>query len=469
MQKVIKGECLKALKKMDSNSIDTIITDPPYGLSFMGKKWDYDVPSVEIWQEALRVLKPGGTALIFAGSRTQHRMAVNIEDAGFILKDTILWVYGSGFPKATDISKNIDKKAGAEREVIGKYSPPDGSKARTTQQGYKADYVGTDHTTCNMASCSNITAPTTDEAKEWDGWKSHGLKPAYEPILVCMKPNEGSYADNALKWGVAGLNIDAGRVEVDGTEDRSRDNSKCKDNDFFKGKKRINVEIPKDLGRFPANFIHDGSEEVVELFPINNTKGSGIRKNKKNPYGDSRIWSVSNTPAQNTAGYTDSGSAARFFYCAKVSKAERNIGCEDLEEKRYLDKIGCHGVKPGSAEKIMKEQGCTEKEVNEIIHQKATNKNSHPTVKPIKLMEYLCNLTSTPKGGIVLDPFAGSGSTGLACQNTNRDFILIEREQEYIEIIRARLKGNQKKEIEEPKEPKQNTIWDIHQHKLKMT
>jgi len=211
----------------------------------MGKKWDYDVPSEAIWKECLRVLKPGGTALIFAGSRTQHRMAVRVEDAGFILKDTIMWLYGSGFPKATDISKQLDK--GVERKVVGE------KKSGSTSRAYQSEETTTKGT-------HYITEPTTPEAKLWNGWKSHGLKPSYEPILVCQKPNDGTYANNALKWGVSGLNIDGGRISI----------NKEKEYDNRIGTKRIRGDkkglnsiqethqtTGQKLGRFPANIILD--------------------------------------------------------------------------------------------------------------------------------------------------------------------------------------------------------------------
>ena len=190
--KIILGECLDVLKTMPAASVDTIITDPPYGLKFMGKKWDYNVPAVEVWVAALRVLKPGGTLLCFAGTRTYHRMVINIEDAGFIPKDCIMWIYGSGFPKATDISKQIDKAAGAERQVIDK-------KKKT--QSYRDEGNNCFGGDKDRGRVQQITAPATNAAKLWDGYKSHGLKPAYEPILVAMKPNEGSYANNALVHG----------------------------------------------------------------------------------------------------------------------------------------------------------------------------------------------------------------------------------------------------------------------------
>jgi len=365
MIKLIHGDSLDILKRATSNSIDTIITDPPYGLSFMGKKWDYDVPSVELWTECLRVLKPGGTALIFAGSRTQHRMAVNVEDAGFDIKDTILWIYGSGFPKATDISKQLDKVIGKQGKGF-KTAGDDGRKAEFQQdKSFRSDY-------------GYKWEPTGEEAKLWNGWKSHGLKPAYEPIIVAVKPNDGTYAANALKWGVSGLNIDGGRI---GTEEASYFKTS---NDVIKSSSIITVpnQIKRGgghaTGRFPANIILD--EEA----------------------GDGEEW-------------------RRYFYCAKASKAERNAGCEGLPEK-----LGA-------------ECGIRTTEIGKPGGYGLPRPNHHPTVKPLKLMEYLCTLTKTPTGGRVLDPFMGSGTTGLACKNTGRDFVGIEREAEYIEIARARI------------------------------
>ena len=359
----------------------------------MGKKWDYDVPSKDIWKECLRVLKPGGTLLCFAGSRTQHRMAVNVEDAGFILKDCIMWLYGSGFPKATDISKQLDKKAGAKREIIGKQKNKSGIGNKNCEHytvgGTKAIEI-------------NITAPSTEPAKLWNGWKSHGLKPAYEPILVAVKPNEGTYANNALKWGVAGLNIDGGRIGYQSEDDFNKVINPTKTTKkgykhtagaMTGGINRIDAGNPQ--GRFPSNVVLD--EEAGKM--LDEQSGELVK-----------------------------GGASRFFYCAKASKAERNAGCEELEEK---DKAG-KDFRPNHAEKA--EQG----EDGNAFGRWGKIKNNHPTVKPLKLMEYLCTLTKTPTGGIVLDPFAGSGTTGVACQNTGRDFILIEMTPEYIPIIEAR-------------------------------
>lgn len=371
MKKIILADCLDALKDMKSNSVDSIVTDPPYGLSFMGKKWDYDVPSVEIWGECLRVLKHGGHLLSFAGSRTYHRMAVNIEDAGFEVRDMIMWVYGSGFPK----SHNIAKNGGGE---------------------------------------------------EWEGWGS-ALKPAHEPIVVARKPLIGTIVENVLEHGTGGLNIDDCRIEYDkesyernqkASEKESKQHEKAvwKDSGH---KERRDVFSPK--GRFPANFIHDGSDEVVNLFPSNkSTKrppsakadtGNGLTHGKMKGLATER-------------GFDDSGSAARFFYCAKASKAERSAGLENIEPQQM-------GRNQSSLDggKMLTGSG------NERSN---TKKNFHPTVKPVALMKYLCRLVTPPKG-IILDPFMGSGTTGVAALAQDFSFIGVERESEYFEIAQKRL------------------------------
>jgi len=699
LNKLIHGDCLEVMKDMEDNTIDTIITDPPYGLKFMGKKWDYDVPSVEIWQECLRVLKPGGTALIFAGSRTQHRMACNVEDAGFILKDCIMWIYGclsddtevlthngfkrlhkttkydtilvydnktniykwetpqrwssykvnehtcyhiesdktnqivskehtclierngklvckqawelhdmetmpylsedffdekenegkllfkdmlwkgengtpekhcssflcehverrkskkirenensndgfkkssverrcdlpkkerelcqsknqirempsnfrsdgeerrlcdgtssyncnaikspldknrmcsscepqcrrqqdrkfnafqnksrpqeirtrpeykttlatikeikytgtlfcptvstgffvarrngkifltgnSGFPKATDISKQLDKKAGKLNTQGSGFNTAghDGRESKMEQTlKFRANY-------------GYVYDPGTEEAIKWNGWKSHGLKPAYEPILVCMKPNEGSYADNALNWGVAGLNIDGCRIPTE--EKTNRTNGKTA---IWNPKGNMNSEQGGGnlQGRFPANIIFDEEsaamldEQTGKLHPSGNTNSNLSKKSKS-------IFNIGIGISQ-TTDYKDSGGASRFFYCAKASKKERNAGCEELGEKS-LD-IGDPRPSGGSWERRGRK--------------KATPRaNIHPTIKPIKLMEYLCTLTETPTGGTILDPFMGSGTTGVAAINKGRPFKGIERESEFVDIAKARI------------------------------
>lgn len=339
---VIHGDCLDVLKTLADNSVDAVVTDPPYGLSFMGKKWDYDVPSVEIWAECLRVLKPGGHLLAFAGTRTQHRMAVRIEDAGFEIRDMIAWVYGSGFPKSHDVSKAIDKAAGAEREVIGVLPS---SRGKPSDSGF-------------MMAEKLETAPATEASRQWQGWGT-ALKPALEPITVARKPLIGTVAENVLAHGTGGLNIDGCRVdsdgehiergEIDATYTTSAEGYTRPNRSMMTHKPKERSGPANELGRWPANLIHDGGEPAELL-----------------------------------------GDAARFFYCAKASKRDRDDG------------------------------------------------NTHPTVKPTDLMRYLCRLV-TPPNGIVLDPFTGSGSTGKAAVLEGFQFIGIEREAEYVEIAKARI------------------------------
>lgn len=374
MTNLLLGDCLEKLQELSDNSIDSVVTDPPYGLSaaknsknktkggFMGKLWDYDVPSVEIWREVLRVLKPGGHLLSFGGTRTYHRMVVNIEDAGFEIRDMILWVNSSGFPKSQNISKTIDKQAGAVRKVIGQ------KKTNTKMQvnnynGEKEDKKG---------GVVDITEPATKEAKNWSGWGS-ALKPACEPICLARKPlSENSIAENVLKWNTGGINIDDCRVPYVSEEDKKESQhkqTKRKIGGFHWGEKEgiygfgKGIDTVQPVGRFPANVIHDGSEEVLNTFPHSKT-----------------------------------GTAARFFYCAKALRKERGEG------------------------------------------------NNHPTVKPIKLMEYLVTLV-TPPEGTVLDPFMGSGTTGIAAQAKGFKFIGIEREINYYNIACNRLKETIQKSL----------------------
>ncbi len=416
---------MEVLRGMPDNVIDTVITDSPYGLKFMGKKWDYDVPSVELWQEVLRIMKPGGTLLCFAGSRTQHRMAVNIEDAGFILKDTLMWLYGSGFPKSTDISKQIDKKFGAKRKVVGRYIAPDG----------KMRWGGSNFTAGNKENKKEnyddrflTTSPATPKAKLWEGYHSHGLKPAYEPIIMAMKPNEGSYAENALKWGVAGLNIDAGRIGTDIIKHNQDHKSfqRWKEQDGRKHKKVNNPEPTYNQGRFPANILLN--EEAAKLLD----EQSGVLKSG----GGNKATKHSDTFLGTGFGGTDNsiwkpniGGASRFFYVAKASKSERNMGCEGLEEKQQ---------KITNQYEIPREDGTMRK-----IPRVRTN--FHPTVKPLKLMEYLVKLTSMPNPEqIYLDPFLGSGTTAMAVKKLGKRWIGIEKETEYCEIAKRRISHTQK-------------------------
>ena len=392
---LLHGDCLDRLKEMDDNSVHSIVTDPPYGLSFMGKKWDYEVPSVEIWEECLRVLKPGGHLLSFAGTRTQHRMAVNIEDAGFEIRDMIAWVYGSGFPKSHNISKAIDKYHGAEREVVGKREHPtlkDKSKViRKNSTQHHANNVTKDEW--------DITESATDEAKQWDGWGT-ALKPALEPITMARKPlSEKTIVENVLEHGTGGINIDDSRVVTTDVIEQSGelvdiDRGKCAEGYdrpnstmYRTGKPKERGGPAHDSGRFPANFIHDGSEEVEDCFP-HTKSGKDCKRAKDHQTGS--MGGTLNTMDREEISYGDEGSASRFFYCAKASKSEKG------------------------------------------------KDNTHPTVKPVKLMEYLVTLV-TPKGGVILDPFLGSGTTGVACKNLDINFVGIERDEDYFELAKNRI------------------------------
>ena len=273
------GDCLNALRQLPDASVDAVVTDPPYGLSFMGKKWDYDVPSVEVWAECLRVLKPGGHLLAFAGTRTQHRMAVRIEDAGFEIRDMIAWVYGSGFPKSLDVSKAIDRAAGAERKTKRvRYSPQqlnckDGQNERPWMKA--AAETGFHELPGDE--------PATDAARQWQGWGT-ALKPALEPITVARKPLSGTVAETVLKHGTGALNVDGCRVGNDGGCAGAGAGARV----FGSGLNGTFAPPVPGLGRWPANLIHDGSEEVTGLL----------------------------------------GEAARFFYTPKADGTDRNEGTD---------------------------------------------------------------------------------------------------------------------------------------------
>ena len=369
--KIICGDSLEVLKDFEDNYFDSVVTDPPYGLAFMGKKWDYDVPKVELWKEVYRVLKPGGHLLSFAGSRTYHRMAVNIEDAGFEIRDMLGWLYGSGFPKSHNIGKAIDKLQGNKREDLGKNPAwrKGNGKNQTTSTGWA------------KPQRPNKTKGFT----KWEGWGT-ALKPAHEPIVMARKPFNTTVAENVLTHGTGGINIDDCRVGTDGGT-KKIDTENCRESlgkygDGLNGGKVQSL----NEGRFPANIIHDGSEEVLEVFE----------------------------------------ESSRFFYCAKASKAERNMGLDDYEEKQVTDGT------IRSNQETARTFGANS----------AKRKNYHPTVKPIKLMEYLVRLV-TPKEGIILEPFAGSGTTLIACKQQGFQFVGIEKEQEYCDIAEARLKAVQ--------------------------
>ena len=368
---LINADALEALKTIPNNSIDTIITDPPYGLSFMAKDWDKALPPMQIWKECIRVLKPGGIALIFGGPRTFHRLAVYIEDSGFILKDILMWLYGSGFPKAQDISRLIDERLGAERESIGKGQS---GKSRKVLNGALDGSFGGEY---------DITAPATPEAKAWSGFKTTALKPAYEPIIMAMKPLSGTYAENALKWGVAGMNIKEARIGNDVIMTKG-------DSKGYNGIGLSGGVFKEHVGRFPANIILD--PEAAAMLD------SQAENSKSGPLGFKKIgWRHSNNTGEampilyQPQGFNDSGGPSRFFYVAKASPSERGD-------------------------------------------------NPHPTVKPLSLIDHLVKLTKTPTGGVILDPFVGSGTTAEAAERNGRPWVGIDINKEYILYALERLK-----------------------------
>lgn len=411
------GDSRDVLKGLADCSIDSVVTDPPYALvsivkrfggenaapakgndaymrasaGFMGANWDVGDTAfaTTFWAEIMRVLKPGGHVVAFSGTRTYHRLAVAIEDAGFEIRDQLAWCYGSGFPKSHDVSKAIDKAAGAVREVVGKSATKSGISN-------KHGDVGGDTTWDRVAAHVDITAPATDAARQWQGWGT-ALKPAWEPIVMARKPLVGTVAANVLEHGTGALNIDATRVgDSGGPATVTGDRRNTTVNAYGDGLGAQGGSIAQiDAGRWPANIVHDGSDEVTGCFP---DAGGGYGKRGGNP--DPTSYGFAEGTMQ-TVGFGDSGSAARFFYSAKADKQDR---------------IG----------------------------------SKHPTVKPVDLMQWLCRLV-TPPGGTVLDPFAGSGSTGEAAWREGFQCVLIEREPEYQADIAERLRLADKGPLERKK------------------
>jgi site-specific DNA-methyltransferase (adenine-specific) len=417
INKVYHGKMEEVLKDFPDNYCHSIVTDPPYGLSFMNKHWDYDVPTVEQWKEAFRVLKPGGFMLCACGTRTQHRMVVNIEDAGFEIRDVITWHYGSGFPKSLDISKAIDKQAGAEREIIGdgkwnarkvNGSASNNSVGLTTQENFKE------------------TAPSTEAAKQWEGYGT-ALKPATEFWTLCRKPVEGTVAENVLKYGCGGLNIDGCRIEKqEGDRTEYGVNGICrKNNNTVFGKQSGIIEFDGKQGRFPANVILDefmGAElDKQSIANGIHSAGSGRQKMVDSNYSASS-YDFSGERQMNRYDDGDNVGASRFFYCPKPDRFEREKGLRGLEKKQvkhiattgYTQHIGDNPNLPRA--------------------------NHHPTVKPIDLMRYLVRLV-TPKGGICLDPFCGSGTTLIAAKMELMNYIGIDMDESHIPLAEARIKN----------------------------
>ena len=375
--KLHNEDCIVQMQKMIDAGIqvDSVVTDPPYELGFMGKSWDSTGIAFqkETWELAYQLLKPGGYLLSFGGSRTYHRMAVAIEDAGFEIRDQLMWLYGSGFPKSHNIGKAVDKLQGNEREDLGEYEPF-GREGRKSSGKAKFGAKGWE---------TKPKIRLTKGNSEYEGWGT-ALKPAHEPVVMARKPlAENTVAENVLKHGTGGINVDGCRIPLDGERPPSGSAKRVyKSNQYTDEKTYGTNKTTPESGRYPANVIHDGLEQE---------------------------W-------------------ARFFYCAKVSKNERNGGLDGFETK----KMGMSNGAQSNGEGYDKGQSIG---LNRVIERK----NTHPTVKPQVLMKYLCRLV-TPKSGTVLDPFMGSGSTGMAAKDEGFDFIGIEQEKEYFEIAKQRIK-----------------------------
>jgi len=429
---ILHGNNLEVLPTLPDNSVDSIVTDPPYELGFMGKKWDSSgiAYSEELWTECLRVLKPGGFLLSFGGTRTFHRVAVAIEDSGFELRDSIAWIYGSGFPKSLDISKAIDKQAGAEREKIrvnaSEVRNPkatgggrDGTEGATRPWIEKALELGYHEKDSDTAA--------TPEAQQWQGWGT-ALKPAQEPIIVARKPlGESTVAANVLKWGTGGINIDGSRIGYKSEADRaSAMPGSTPASEISTGHISVlsGIRQPHDpkTGRWPANIILD--EYTAEL--LDEQSGvlkSGAMDSITKGHDDETFNVYGKQQVRRVVAKGDTGGASRFFYVAKASRRDRNEGLDELPEVRT-------GAMTATADGSMLTGSG-----NERI---TARQNFHPTVKPTSLMEYLVTLV-TPPNGTVLDPFTGSGSTGKAAILKGFDFIGIEMRFEYYLLIHPEL------------------------------
>jgi site-specific DNA-methyltransferase (adenine-specific) len=425
---LLGGDCRAVLATLEPDSVDACVTDPPYELGFMGKAWDRSGVAFdpETWRAVLRVLKPGGHLLAFGGTRTVHRIACAIEDAGFDIRDQLSWLYGSGFPKSLDVSKAIDAAAGATRPIGGKTS--------TACPSFPQPCPG--HPSANGSLGGGVmrhavpTAPATDSAKQWAGWGT-ALKPACEPIVLARKPLIGTVAANVLAHGTGGINVDGCRIAHGADVDMSAIQRQQVDNDWGGiARSLIGKEISKFKagGRWPANVILD--EEAAALLDEQSGTSKSTGGIAAPQYDRPLRMGRTSGDGANAGGLGDSGGASRFFYVAKASRRERDAGCEQLPPKsageatdRDEDTDGLNSPRAGAG-------------------RTGGARNFHPTVKPVQLMRYLVRLV-TPLGGVVLDPFTGSGTTGIAALREGARFVGVDLEPEYARLAIARIEEDE--------------------------
>lgn len=384
------GNCLDVMLALDADSVDAIVTDPPYGLEFMGKGWDHGVPGIPFWAAALAIVKPGAHLVAFGGTRTFHRLTCAIEDAGWEIRDCLCWLYGSGFPKSLDVSKAIDKAAGvADSRTFKSSNPADRPYTHT---------VGETSTGWKSPVRPDKTNPYSEEAEEWDGWGT-ALKPAWEPIILARKPLIGTVAENVQRYGTGALNVDACRIAGEP------------------------IIFENTEGRWPANVVLD-EEAAAQLDAQGGERPGQLARARTDgvEQGNTVLGPLKHI-TKNPEPRADTGGASRFFYCAKASRAEREVGLDGLPVVHATSRPASDDVE--------------ERTIQERLHGRLA-RNHHPTVKPVALMRWLVRLV-TPPGGLVLDPFTGSGTTGIACELERRRFHGIEREAEYVAIAEARL------------------------------